>query len=95
MIVNEPEVVVEPEPEPSVRPLVPHGPEHRLQPRLGLIYGAPAARRMMVPRGQSSVLRELVAHRHTGDVRLFPQACCQLADEFGLASLDERIGEEI
>jgi hypothetical protein len=28
MVVDEPEVVVEPEPEPSVRPLVPHGPEH-------------------------------------------------------------------
>ena len=50
---------------------------------------------MMMPRGQSRILRELIAHRHAGDVRLFPQACCQLADEFGLASLDERIGEEI
>ena len=95
MVVDEPEVVVEPEPEPSVRPLVPHGPEHRFQPRLGLIDGALTARRMMMVRGQSCVLGELVAHRHAGGVRLLPQACCQLADEVGLASLDERIGEEI
>src|SRR5260363_120604 len=95
MVVDEPEVVVESEPEPSVWPLVPHGPEHRFQPRLGVIDGALAARRMMMARGQSCVLRELVAHRHAGGVRLLPQASCQLADEVGLASLDERIGEEI
>ncbi|KEY33673.1 hypothetical protein FB33_2662, partial [Cutibacterium acnes] len=55
----------------------------------------PAGGRGVRAGGPGGVLGELVAHRHAGGVRLLPQASCQLADEVGLASLDERIGEEI